>query len=74
MYVLNYVCTAFTANAMLSLFINCIGNDTASSIELTVRDLPPGFYNLTINATDIYGQTAKDTVFTALTGATCILL
>ena len=32
---------------------------SAASLLLTIEDYPPGDYNLTIEATDIYGQSAE---------------
>ena len=44
-----------------------------SPIELTESDYPPGSYHLTVNGTDVYGQTATEIVFTPLTGAMSVL-
>ena len=35
-----------------------LGYDASISISLSIADVPPGTYNIIINVTDIYGQTA----------------
>ena len=40
----------------------------ANSIELSVQDYPPGDYNLTIAATDIFGQSVTEVVSLFLSG------
>lgn len=44
----------------------CIGN--VSSFVLSVEDFPPGDYNLTIMASDIFGQTVTEIVSLFLSG------
>lgn len=36
-----------------------LGGDFGSTIEISRSDFPPGIYELIVNATDIYGQTAQ---------------
>lgn len=50
------------------VIIAYIGNDTMSSITVTVADYPPGQYDITINSTDVYGQTNNTVVSIILTG------
>ena len=40
----------------------------AELFTLSVRDYPPGDYNFTINATDIYGQSVIEVVQFFLSG------
>ena len=47
--------------------IHVVGN--ASSFILSVEDYPPGDYNLTITATDVFGQTVIEAVELFLPGA-----
>ena len=57
--------TEATEKSLHSLYV--VGN--ASSFELTVEEYPPGDYNLTITATDIFGQTVTEVVELFLSGA-----
>lgn len=55
----------YTVNNIIHVHGIYVGNE---SIELTVRDYPPGSYNIIVNATDIYGQTAREVVHLYLSG------
>lgn len=55
----------YTVNNIIHVHGIYVGNE---SIELTVRDYPPGSYNIIVNATDIYGQTAREVVYLYLSG------
>ena len=44
----------------------CAGN--VSSVLISVQDYPPGEYNLTIMATDIFGQSVAEDVSLILAG------
>ena len=44
----------------------CTGN--VSSVAISVQDYPPGEYNLTIMATDIFGQSVDERVSLILAG------
>ena len=48
------------------LYCCILGN--ASSFTLSVDDFPPGDYNFTIDATDVFGQTATAVVELFLSG------
>ena len=40
----------------------CVYTGNVSSVSISVRDYPPGDYNLTIMATDVFGQSVDEVV------------
>ena len=52
------------------MYIRDVGN--ASSFILSVTDYVPGTYNITIDATDMYGQTTTEVIPVFLSGLCCL--
>ncbi len=63
-----YPCILYVLQFLHSVILRYYNIGNASSFTLSVEQYPPGDYNFTIDATDVFGQTATVVVELFLSG------